>query len=112
MRKLELRVDELRVESFETLPSRGSVGTVFANMLGKPFDLFDAMNVVVGAAPATTAKTCQQWHTCEGLATCNLETGCYTWNDGYTCVSPHCSSATDCPTCIPCPAGTEPESGA
>ncbi|HEX6751464.1 MAG TPA: hypothetical protein VF092_29500 [Longimicrobium sp.] len=108
MRKLELRVDALKVESFETLPARGSVGTVLANMFGNPLDPFAAMDEADAAI-----QTGAGWHTCEGLATCNFEAGCYTFNGGYTCAGQANCKVTQAATCQPCAAqATVPEGGA
>ncbi|HEU0076967.1 MAG TPA: hypothetical protein VFQ76_04915 [Longimicrobiaceae bacterium] len=94
MRKLQLRVDDLVVESFETPSARNASGTVF----GKETDL--GMYEEEGSR----VQTCQQWDTCQGEKTCNFGGACYTWEGGWTCAQllGECTPPTDIASCT-CP---------
>jgi hypothetical protein len=81
MRKLQLGVDELSVESFVPQGPDSPQGTVVA---------YETEFWPCGGA--TECMTCPDWPTCEGGHTCDGQTGCYTqdWRD--TC-SPTCASS-------------------
>jgi hypothetical protein len=90
MRKLELRIDELTVESFETSRTGGSRGTVLGNQIGMDFAAAEV------TAPDTRQQTCYEWYTCGGVETCNFANTCYTFGGGYTCDASNCDPT---PTC-------------
>ena len=93
MRKLELRIDELSVESFETSSATRGRGTVLGNQYG---DAITVPDIDDGAE--TGKQTCGAWHTCGGVETCNYASGCYTFGGGYTCDGASCSpTAPNCP---------------
>ena len=76
MRKLELRMEDLVVESFEMQGTSGSQGTVFGRAVFEA-ELDEA---------ASGYQTCRVWHTCGGEKTCNLDDTCYTWDGSpFTC---------------------------
>lgn len=78
MRKLKLRIDELAVDSFETLEGSSPPGTVF----GRETEV-----EICGSEWGTGQPTCQQWATCEGrYETCNLNGGCFTMDADQSCV--------------------------
>ena len=71
MRKLQLSIDDLLVESFEARSAEEGAGTV----LGRAF-----------AEAESRRQTCVAWLTCGGERTCNLVDECYTWDGGPTCL--------------------------
>jgi hypothetical protein len=77
MRKLRLRTETLRVESFEAMPPDEGRGTVLGHV----------SNICTGAQITCdgVANTCNHAATCGGV-TCGVNT-CYNCQPTYTCVT-------------------------
>lgn len=101
MRKLELRIDDLAVETFETSPATGAPGTVRGHVFenfGDPFAAAPEPGVPTTPEPVTGKQTCAGWNTCGGAQTCNFQNTCYTFNGGWTCdPDASCNPTPNCP---------------
>jgi hypothetical protein len=75
MRKLQLKLEELAIESFEPGDSSPREGTVMGH----------ATEVGGPCGGGETCVTCPVMNTCHVALTCNGQVGCYTKDFGDTC---------------------------